>query len=258
MAPRFASASVRMQAAEQVDAVRQILELEHALPRRAGVEPAPLQVDHRDEVGGVLGDQAVALLAAAQGVAADRHAAGLLVHHVGDRAHVAERADRAERGDQLAGGRRVVEAAAEHPEQRPGRAAEERPGEARGAAVHDRVQRGGADEAEHHPGREAERRAPGAEQRRVEDQVVELGADRAGGDPGAPVDDVRVGEELQREERPGERPGAALPEHLADHYEAIEKCRGPDVVVGGDQPLRRSMHLCTLSHVPSHYLKDLS
>ena len=45
-----------------------------ALVRRAGVEPAALAVDHRDQVARVLGDQAVALLARAQRARAARAA----------------------------------------------------------------------------------------------------------------------------------------------------------------------------------------
>jgi hypothetical protein len=133
------------------------------------------------------------------------------VHHLADRAEVAERAEHAEERHHVARIGLVGETDGDDPEQRPGDARAERPGEAGQAAVHHRVQRGGADQAVGDPGREAERRAAGAQQKRVEVEVVELRARRALRVARAVVREVRVAEELQREQRPGERPGAALP-----------------------------------------------
>ncbi len=64
---------------------------------------------------------------------------------------------------------------------------------------------------------------------------MQLGARRVGRAPGAPVGKVRVAQELQREEGPGERAVALLPYMQADRDEAIRKRAGAHGVVGAHQ-----------------------
>jgi hypothetical protein len=215
-------------AREGVGARLEVVLVEELGVGRAGIKPAALAVDHADQVGGVLGDQARPRLALAQRVARARDAAVLPEDHVADGRRVAERPDDREERHQAARlGLEAEPGDRDHHRGAGPAAAEEHP---RHPAVHRGAERRRADDHIADPEREAEAGAPRAEQRRVDQQVVVHRARRVRRVRLAQVHEVRIDAELQHKEHPRGRARPLVPEVQRDGQQAVQKRTRPDDV----------------------------
>src|SRR3954468_17252856 len=243
---------VWMRALEGVAAGLALLCRQHAGERRAGVQPAPLVVDDGDQIGRVLGEQAVAPFAFAR-------AAAKLAHQAADRHRVAERAHEAKAGHEWAGILEHLEPADREADGRPSAIGSDGPGAAHGAEHHRGVERGAEEAAVRDPQRKVQRADPEAEERGVDEEVGALGAARILRAQRVQIREMRVEQELQNQRGPEERAVAVLPAVDAEHQKGIRKGARPDGVIDPCHRMRAcARHEYERSEIPHSYCQTVS